>query len=101
HMLTLGLTSNERRAFEEALRSSHTRKIEVEVLNLDGKRLSTISSQLLDGQVNVDLDADVSRSLTLSFLDPAHALNFDTDSPDDGAVYADRMLRVRYGVHVA
>jgi hypothetical protein len=99
-VLTLGLTSGERRAFEEALRASHTRKVEVDVLDLNGKVLSSISSVILDGQVNVDADAEVSRSLTLSFLDPAHALNFDTDSPDDGAVYADRMLRVRYGVHV-
>ncbi len=40
------------------------------------------------------------RSATLTFLDPSHSLNFDTDSPTTAAIYADRMIRVRYGVHV-
>ncbi|WP_036959390.1 hypothetical protein [Promicromonospora kroppenstedtii] len=62
--------------------------------------MSSVSHTLLDGQVNVDADAEVTRSAPLTFLDPSHSLNFDTDSPDDGAIYADRMIRVRYGVHV-
>lgn len=99
-MMTLGLTSTERRAFEEALRSSHTRRVDVDILTLNGGVLSSVTNQLLDGQVNVDADAEITRSCTLTFLDPAHALNFDTDSPDDGAIYADRMIRVRYGVYV-
>lgn len=99
-MMTLGLTATERSAYEKALRSSHVRRIDVDVLNLDGDVLSAISPVLLGGQVNVDLDADVTRSASLQFLDPRHALNFDTDSPDDGALYADRMIRIRYGVHV-
>lgn len=99
-MLTLGLTATERGAYERALRSSHVRRIDVDVLTLDGEVLSKIDPVLLGGQVNVDLDAEVTRSASLQFLDPRHALNFDTDSPDDGALYADRMIRVRYGVHV-
>lgn len=99
-MLTLGLTATERGAYERALRSSHVRRIDVDVLTLDGEVLSKIDPVLLGGQVNVDLDAEVTRSASLQFLDPRHALNFDTDSPDDGALYADRMIRVRYGIHV-
>lgn len=100
-MMNLGLTATERSAYEKALRSSHVRHIDVDVLNLDGDVLSSISPVLLGGQVSVDLDAEVTRSASLQFLDPRHALNFDTDSPDDGALYADRMIRVRYGVEVA
>lgn len=99
-MLKLGLTATERGAYERALRSSHVRKIVVEVLDLDGTVLSSISPVFLGGQVNVDLDGEVTRSASLQFLDPNHALSFDTDSPDDGALYADRMVRVKYGVVV-
>lgn len=99
-MMTLGLSTTERRAYEAALRGSHTRRIDVDILTLNGGVLSSVSNQLLDGQVNVDADAEITRSCTLTFLDPAHALNFDTDSPDDGAIYSDRMIRVRYGIYV-
>lgn len=99
-MMTLGLTSAERRAYEAALRSSHTRQIDVDILTLDGTVMSNVTAVLVDGQVNVDLDAEVTRNASVTFLDPNHAINFDTDSPDDGAVYADRMIRIRYGVRV-
>lgn len=99
-MMTLGLSTAERRLFEAALCQTHTRKVIVDVLTLNGAVLSTVSNQLLDGQVNVDSEAEVSRSATVTFLDPSHTLNFDTDSPDSGAIYADRMIRIQYGVHV-
>lgn len=93
-------TTTERKAFEAALRRSHTRRITVSVTNLDGHVLSTLTPVLVDGQVVVDYDAETTRAATLTFLDPSRALNFDTDSPDDGAVYADRMIRITYSVHV-
>jgi hypothetical protein len=99
-MLKLGLSTAERKLYEAALCRSHTRRTRVEVLTLNGGVLSEVSNQLVDGQVTVDGDAEVTRSLSLTFLDPNRSLNFDTDSPDDGALYADRMLRVSYGVHV-
>jgi hypothetical protein len=99
-MMTLGLTATERSAYEKALRSSHVRHIDVDVLTLDGDVLSKISPVFLGGQVDVDSDGEVTRSASVQFLDPRHALNFDTDSPDDGALYADRMIRIRYGVEV-
>jgi len=99
-MMTLGLTDSERVDYERTLRTSHVRSVDVDVLDLDGNVLSNIEPVLLSGQVTVDLDAETTRSATLTFLDPSHSLNFDTDSPDDGAVYADRMIRVRYGVAV-
>lgn len=100
-MMTLGLSTSERAAYERALRGSHTRRVDVDVLSLNGDVLSTLAPVLVDGQVNVDMDAEVTRSASLTFLDPSHTLNFDTDSPDDGALYADRMIQIRYGIFVA
>ena len=99
-MQRLGLTTTELRKYHDTLRTSHTRTVTVQVLRLDGTPVTTITPQLLDGQVVVDADADVTRTLTLSFLDPNHTLQFDSESPDDGALYADRMLRVTYTVLV-
>lgn len=99
-MQTLGLNTAQRAEYERTLRGTHSRRIDVDVLNLDGDVLSSITPVITGGQVDVDLDAEVTRSCTLEFLDPHNALNFDTDSPDDGALYADRMVRVRYGVFV-
>src|SRR5690606_36310250 len=96
----MDLTGAELRAFTRALRSTHERRVRVSVQNLNGETLSTLTNRILDGQVTGDLSADVTRTLTMSILDPNHSLNFDTDSPDDGALFMDRMLKVHYAVRV-
>lgn len=99
-MLPLGLTSSERAAFEAALRTSYERRIEILILDMEQNTLATVTHRLLDGQVVVDADAEVTRSASLTLLDPNHTLNFDTDSPDDGALFLDRMIRIHYCVQV-
>lgn len=99
-MQRLGLTAAQLREYHATLSTSHTRTVTVQVLRLDGTPVTVLTPRILDGQVVVDADAEVSRTLTMSFLDPAHALQFDSESPDDGALYADRMLRVTYTVLV-
>ena len=99
-MLPLGLSTSERAAFEATLRTSYERRIQILILDMAQNVLSTVSHRLLDGQVVVDADADVTRSASLTLLDPTHTLNFDTDSPDDGALFLDRMVRINYCVHV-
>lgn len=99
-MQRMGLTATEFAAYLDTLRSSHTKSIRVTVLDLDGDVRASITPRVLDGQVVVDTGGDVTRKLTMSFLDPRHTLNFDSDSPDDGALFADRMLQVEYTVYV-
>lgn len=99
-MQHLGLTRAELRIYHRTLRYPHTLRIRVAVLNLEGEQLASISPRVLDGQIVVDRRGPVKRVLTMTFLDPKHALNFDSDSPDDGALYRDRMLRVYYSVRV-
>ncbi|MFE9497261.1 hypothetical protein [Streptomyces collinus] len=62
--------------------------------------MADLSSRLLEGQVNVDYTADVTRSCTLQLLDPNRTLSFETDSADEGAIYMDRMIRIIYSVKV-
>lgn len=83
----------------DVIPAAHSMRVRVEVLTLAMKPTGqTISASLIDGQVNVDADAEVTRSMTATFHDPDRQLSFDSDSPADGALYADRMLRVWYAV---
>lgn len=85
--------------FSLALVSHHSMRVTVRVLDTEMNPIGdAVSQRLLDGQVNAALNATITRSATLSFLDPAEALSFDSDSPADGALYADRMLRISYDV---
>ena len=99
-MYPLGLRRSQLREFKQALRSSHSMRVRVYVLNLDHERLADLSDELEDGQVNIDSTADVTRSATISFLDRARTFDFNSDSPGDGALYANRMLRIEYRVKV-
>jgi hypothetical protein len=77
----------------------HSIRVRVQVLTLEMKPTGQdITARILAGQVNVDSKAAVTRSLTATFRDPDRQLDFDSNSPADGALYADRMLRVWYGV---
>lgn len=103
-MYTRGMTTEERHLFEQTLVKSHQIKIELELLTLNmdpAPYISDISNYLLDGQVTVSAGADTAqRSLTLSLLDPRSDLRIDTGTPEDGIIYADRMVRVWYKIWI-
>lgn len=97
-MLDMGLTRAQKRAYELLLRSNHRVHVSIQILNLDHVYLADMSHRLLEGQVDIDASADVSRSLTLSLYDPKSSLDMTSISPDDGALYLDRMVRVVYSI---
>jgi hypothetical protein len=103
-MYTPGFTVEEVRQFENRLFRDHQIRIRVDMLDLNmnpAPNISDLTPYLLDGQLTVSAAADVStRTLTASFLDPNAELGLDTGDPDDGIMYADRMLRIWYGVYV-
>jgi hypothetical protein len=103
-VIPLGLSTAERAQFERALRSTHEVRVTIRVQTLAGDTLAAITPVVLEGEVQVDItgesDGGVTRTASVTFLDPNHAMSFDTDSPDDGALYADRMLRIYYGIYV-
>lgn len=78
----------------------HTIDVTMTLLDLDMNEIpgGDVSARLEDGQVTFDADADVTRGLDLDLLDPLGALHLDSDSPDAGAMFADRMIRVKYHV---
>ncbi len=94
------LRGTDYQVYLDALVGPHRVRIRVAVLNLDGDYLSALDPTAVDGQVDVVQGGEASRSLTLTLFDPDHELHMDSDSPTEGSLYRDRMLKVTYGVWV-
>lgn len=85
--------------YARTLVENHSLRIRIDVLDLAMKSTGQqLTTRIIDGQVNGDASAEVTRSASLTLLDPEHQLHFDSDSPADGALYNDRMLRIWFGV---
>lgn len=97
-MISLGLTVANQRALISLLKNHHSINIKVQVLLLDHTYVGDVSRRLVDGQVDIDMEAEVTRSLKMTILDPNHAIHLDSNSPSDGAMFVDRMIRVIYNV---
>lgn len=97
-MLNLGLSTADLAAFTKGLLSNHEMDIKIQVTDMSHNVTGDLSDYLLEGQVNVDRLADVTRSATLTLFDPRRTLTFDTNSPSDGALYMDRMIRIVFSV---
>lgn len=98
-MISLGYTAREMNQLRALLVDHHRISMQVQLLTLDHKYVADITRRLLGGQVTIDADANEStRSCNLEILDPAHQLKLDSDSPEDGSIYATRMIKVIYSV---
>lgn len=87
----------ERQAFYDALVHSHLQRISVAVYEMDGDQVSAAADvHVLAGQVDVDMDADVLRQLTLTLA--GHPPFSPTDAGE--RFYADRMVGLTYDIWV-
>lgn len=100
-MIPLGLSATGLAAFTATLADHHAIRVSAAILTLDELVEADISGQLTDGQVNVDYNAEVTRSARVTLLDPSGALSIDSRSPADASLYLDRMLQLTYSVAVA
>lgn len=98
-MISLGLSSADQKLFEQSLYTGYNLKIVVQVLDTSHRYITDVSSMLIDGQVNYSYWDPISYSASLTLLDPDNLVGFDTSSPSDNALYADRMLRILYCVY--
>jgi hypothetical protein len=78
----------------------HDFAIAIDVLDLDHTPRRSLTDVVLDGQINLQRDSPVTRTASFTFYDPDHSLHLDADSPWEGAIYCDRMIRVRHLVTV-
>lgn len=99
-MLKMGMTPDELRQYEARLAAPHGVTVELLVLDTDGKLKASIRPTANTAQVDLDISREVTRSATLTFNDPNRSLQFDSDSPNDSALYFDRMIQIRHVVDV-
>jgi hypothetical protein len=97
-MISLGLSAASQQTLFTTLASHHFINVKVQILDLSHNYLGDISSRFVDGQVDFDTEALVTRSLKLVLLDPSHQLFLDATSPDEGALFLDRQIRIIYNV---
>jgi hypothetical protein len=98
-MISLGLSTADLRLFNQSLITAYDLRVIVQVLDLNHRYVSDLSSMLVDGQVNLSYWDKITSTATLTLSDPDSQIGFDTQSPADGALYADRMLRIVYSVY--
>lgn len=99
-MIDLSLTAAERRAYEATLTRSHRIRTTLGLLNRNEEPLGAVGGRLASGSVTIDATQDVTRSLDIEIVDPNHAIRFEPESPNAGALYVDRFITATYGVYV-
>lgn len=89
------------RDYLEALKNSHEFRVHAEVYDADEQLLERYDADqfpIIDGQVDCDLESDISRQLQLT-LARTNEVSTDPTSPGS-ALSADRILKVIYSVRV-
>ena len=99
-MQHLGLNSAQLVAYVDALRADAFLVTTVNVLDAAGNPIGPLSSDVSDGQVLVDRNAEVSRLLTLDLADPTGSLEFDPASAADDALWLNNQLQITASVWV-
>lgn len=65
---------------------------------MDHKRVGNISRMLLSGQVDFDLSQEVHRTCEIVLSDPRSRMGIDPNSPEEGAMFMHRMIKIIYSV---
>lgn len=104
-MIHLGLTPGRHEAFLRALASSHAIRIQVFIHNSDEERVNDFdfhfgTTHVLGGSVDIDATRDISRTLSVSLLDPYRRFRWSPDKTSPGSLYSGDFISVRYGVRL-
>lgn len=88
------LTHTEKQAYYEALHEAH--RVRSVVTVYDGNEVTDHSLDVSDGQIDMDVNNDTTRTVSLTVLDPKLKFGFHPM----GDVYLDNQIGIRYGVEV-
>lgn len=99
-MFNVGLSTADLKHYHARLAGSGAMRIRMQVLDMDQNILAEPGARLLSGQVDVDADAEITRSAALTALDIDNELNLDSSEHFSGGLFIDRMVRIYYGVYV-
>lgn len=76
----------------------HSVDIQVHLLDMSGNFIQAISSGLIDGSIDIDADASITRSAQLRWFDPGGSINLNLNNVNESGGYLSRQIRVYYGV---
>lgn len=94
-MLHLPVPRSHLAELHDVVRGSYRARSRCAVMTSDHRVLVESSSWLLDGQVELDVTADVTRSAAVTLLDPDGRAGLDSDAPLDGSIGLDRFIQLR------
>lgn len=104
------LSRAERQAYETALQATEIEtKIEVTIRDRDEKAIGSLTAEpdwekatyrgipgVIEGQIDVDMSADVTHQCSLTVTDPKGKLEFDPDTPAQSGLFVDKFVSVRH-----
>ena len=99
-MMSLGLSSAEMDAYLATLADDHFRRTRIELLTTEHDEVMDLSASFKEGQVEIDATAEVTRSASVTLLDPDHKIGLDSRTPGDSQTFFNRMLRAWVDVWV-
>ncbi len=97
------LTWAETQALAATLKTTHQRRIDVDVLTLNERHVGSLSPLVLDGQITVDAKSDPatpSRMVDMTIVDADRVLDLEPGSITGAPLHRKFMLRVHYTVRV-
>lgn len=94
-MLHLAIPRTQLAELHDVVRGSHRARSVAAVMNSDHRTLYSGRRWLLDGQVEIDSTAAVTRSAACTLLDPDGRAGLDSAAPLDGSIGLDRYLHLR------
>lgn len=97
-MINNGWNATQTQDLFNLLRSTHSIRMIVRLMDLNHNYIDDLTPSFISGQVQVDADAEVSRSLDLTLIDPLRAIQLDPESPSPTGVYINHMISVLYQI---
>lgn len=94
-MQRLGLSDADFATYLRTIRSTHMRRIEVDVYDLDENHLGSLTDFAVTGQLTGDTTQTPVRVCTLSLADAGRLLAFEPKSAGAGSLHRQRKVRVR------
>lgn len=97
-MMNIGLSTAQKMELYELLHTSHRLHIRLQLMDLNHKYIGDLSPMFMEGTVDIDSTADITRSTSLTLFDQTRSLQLASDDPDEGAAFPSRMIQIWYCV---
>jgi hypothetical protein len=97
-MISINKKRSEEKTLDSLMTSAHGLVIRVRIMDLNHKHKKDMTQYFADGQVTIDTEAEVTRALDLTLLDPLHRVNLDPDDPSETSIFIADMISIVYVV---